>query len=85
MLLQERPMAVEANGVEVQVEGLAWSDYIRQFGCCILPLVHERSRKGRIDQDGVIRERGALGNGVQSGKQGQAPLLDGILSRHLYT
>ena len=65
-------MAVVANSVEAQIDGPVWSEYIRQFGCCILPPVHERSRKGRIDQDGVIRERGALRNGVQSGKQGQA-------------
>ena len=65
-------MAVVANRAEAQIDGPVWSEYITQFGYCILPLVHERFRKGRIDQDGVIRERGAPGNGVQSGKQGQA-------------
>ena len=72
VLLQERLMAVVGNGVEVQIDGLARAEYIRQFGCFVVPPVHERSRKRRIDQDGVIRERGALGNGVQSGKQSQA-------------
>ena len=70
MLLQERVLAVEGDGVKVQIEGLAPGQ--AQLTGGIKPAVHELGVRGRINPATVFGEERAFGDAIEAREQGQA-------------
>ena len=60
---------MERNGVEIQIKAVArWHAGWLQG---IEPLAHEFGIASGIDAAAVLGEEGALGDGIESGEQGQ--------------
>jgi hypothetical protein len=70
VFLDEGILAVERYGVEVKVEGDAALE--AKLGCPIEPELHELRVRSGVDAAAVLGKEGALGDGIQAGKEGQA-------------
>ncbi len=67
--LQQGVLAVIRNGVEVQIEGLAWEErFAHRLG---VPSGQLAQRFGVVDPGGVFGEETLFGERVQSGKESQ--------------
>ena len=70
-----RNVAVEGDGVKIQVEGAAVPQPLPAHR--VQPVAHQPGVAGRGDAAAVLAEEGALGDDVQPGKEGQ-PLVQHV-------
>ena len=76
MLLDQRCLAVEGDGVEIQVEGVA--PFQAQPADFVQPAPHQRRVGGRVDAAAVLGQEGTFGDDVEPGPQAQAGVEDRV-------
>ena len=72
VFLQQGLVAVIGDCVKVQIERPAVSQTLVEPGNGVVPPVHERIGEVRITASGVLGQRGALGDDIEAGKEGQS-------------
>ena len=74
VLADEGVVAVVGDGVEVEVEGVAARQALLVES--LVPQAREGADVARVDAAGILGERGALGDAIQAGEEGQARVAD---------
>ncbi len=70
-------VAVEGDGVEIEIEGASAAEVRPQAAGGVVPGVHQGGAAARVDAAGVFGEGGALGDGIEAGEEGE-PLVKGF-------